>query len=292
MNDGHKAAWRRVSRSHPCPVCGHADWCLVAAGGAAAICPRVESGKRAGDAGYLHRLMDRQSIRRDRVVCIRHRSGPPDFGPLAARCVQNCEPTRLAGLARSLGVSAEALAALSVGWYAGGAAWSWPMTDPAAGRVIGIRLRRPDGTKYAVRGGRDGLFLPATPPGPTDGLLLVCEGPTDTAAALTLGYARVVGGPSCAGGTRSLVALVRDRHPTPVAVVADGDGPGRDGARRLAAVLRLHCLDVRVVVPPAGAKDLRAWVAAGATRADMDRAIAAAAPWPLTVRVTFRGRRR
>ena len=50
--------WLRVSRSRRCPVCDHADWCLVSRDGTAAICPRVESSKRIGDSGYLHRLKD------------------------------------------------------------------------------------------------------------------------------------------------------------------------------------------------------------------------------------------
>jgi hypothetical protein len=35
-------AWPRVSRTHPCPVCGKPNWCLVSADGTAAICQRVE----------------------------------------------------------------------------------------------------------------------------------------------------------------------------------------------------------------------------------------------------------
>ena len=45
-----------MNRELPCPVCGKFDWCLVAADKTAAICPRTESPKRCGDAGYLHRL--------------------------------------------------------------------------------------------------------------------------------------------------------------------------------------------------------------------------------------------
>lgn len=53
-----ETTWRRVNREHPCPVCGRFDWCLIAADETAAICPRTESPKRAGDAGFLHRLTD------------------------------------------------------------------------------------------------------------------------------------------------------------------------------------------------------------------------------------------
>ena len=53
--------WLRVSRSRPCPICGKPDWCLIVGptdDPTAAICARVESGNRRGDAGWLHRLRD------------------------------------------------------------------------------------------------------------------------------------------------------------------------------------------------------------------------------------------
>lgn len=55
MND---KKMKRVTKTTPCPVCGKPDWCLVADDGSAAICARIEEGsvKKAGDAGWLHRI--------------------------------------------------------------------------------------------------------------------------------------------------------------------------------------------------------------------------------------------
>ena len=75
-----------------------------------------------------------------------------------------------------------------------------------AGRVVGIRLRGHGGEKWAVRGSADGLFY--DPAMTWTGDIAVCEGPTDTAAALTLGLS-AVGRPSCASGAEALRALVR-----------------------------------------------------------------------------------
>jgi phage/plasmid primase-like uncharacterized protein len=185
-------------------------------------------------------------------------------------------------LSRLLGVTEANLRRLGVGWSAQHHAWTFPMRD-AAGEVRGIRLRGTDGRKWSVKGGREGLFLP-------DSLdasqrLLICEGPTDTAAAMDMGCA-AVGRPSCTGGAGLLLRLVRDRRPAEVVVVADQDAPGQSGAAALAAELRGYVRVVRVITPPA--KDLRAWRQSGASADDLAALIAATAP--LTIKITITGR--
>jgi DNA primase len=96
--------------------------------------------------------------------------------------------------------------------------------------------------------------------------LAICEGPSDTAAALSLGLA-AVGRPSCLSCVEHCVRLVRQREVKSAVVVADADAPGIAGARRLAIALRPYAPDVRVVVPPA--KDLREWVRGGATQGEL-----------------------
>jgi hypothetical protein len=51
-------ATQRVSRGHPCPVCGRPDWCLIARAGRYAVCMRVESDRpaRSRSGGWVHRL--------------------------------------------------------------------------------------------------------------------------------------------------------------------------------------------------------------------------------------------
>lgn len=55
--------WVRVNKRNPCPICGKPDWCLISQDGNAAICDRIESDKRAGDAGWLHRLTAHRPLR-------------------------------------------------------------------------------------------------------------------------------------------------------------------------------------------------------------------------------------
>jgi hypothetical protein len=57
-----KGKWRRVTRAHPCPICGKDSWCGVSADGRLAACRRVEVGAwksktdKSGAPVYLHRL--------------------------------------------------------------------------------------------------------------------------------------------------------------------------------------------------------------------------------------------
>jgi hypothetical protein len=269
------SAWRRVSRAHPCPICGKPGWCLVSANGTAAICPRVESPRRAGDAGWLHRLADAPTGPRRHVRHVRLTTAGPDLGPLAEQCRAALDPGRLHQLAAGLGLTPASLTALGVGWSAARGAYTFPMQD-AGGRVVGVRLRGPGGRKWAVRGSKAGLHIPAGPPFRPDGQLLIAEGPTDCAALLDLGVPAAVGRYSCQGDLRLLAALARLWRPGEAVIVADADEPGRRGADNLASALVCYCPAVRVIVPPGGAKDARDFLRAGGTWADLEAAIDAA----------------
>jgi len=111
-------------------------------------------------------------------------------------------------LAASLGVSQGSLSRLGIVWVAARHVWGFPMRD-AAQRVIGIRLRTNGGFKFAVTGSHNGLFWPEDLTGA--GPLLICEGPTDTAALLDLGY-DAIGRPSCAGAAEMVIAVVQCLH--------------------------------------------------------------------------------
>jgi 5S rRNA maturation endonuclease (ribonuclease M5) len=97
--------------------------------------------------------------------------------------------------------------------------------------------------------------------------VLVCEGPTDTAAALDLDFS-AIGRPSCLGGTALITEAVSTRR---VVIVADDDGPGMDGAVRLQKHLENFCPGCQILVPPC--KDMREWLRSGATKQDVVDAI-------------------
>ena len=275
-----KTSWNKVSRANPCPICDRPDWCLTTGpvdSPDAVICARIESAKRVGSqgAGWLHRLRDddgwRERPRRVRVEVADNCSEPEFFHEMAADCASSITPRLSALLADRLRVSEWSLCRLWVGWSTRHHAYTFPMRA-ASGETCGIRLRAANGQKWAVRGSRQGLFYP--PNVPIGGPLLICEGPTDTAAILDL-HLDAVGRPSCTGGANLLVDLVCDWKPETVAIIADADAPGQRGARSLAARLVGYVpAGVRIVTPPV--KDAREWVNQGATRVDVLDAIEAA----------------
>lgn len=264
--------WRRVSQREPCAICRKPDWCTVTADGGLACCMRVESGRPARNGGWLHGLGERRGPP-GRRVALALPARPAGTRWLDAEAyhrglLAKRDAGELDALAELLGVAPGALDGLAAAWDESAGAWAFPMRD-GAGRVVGIRLRAEDGRKWAVRGSREGLFYR---PDLAGSELFICEGPTDTAAGLSLGLP-AVGRPSCAGAVEQTVALCRRLRVRQVTVIADNDPPhrrpdgavwypGREGTGRLVRALGLPW---RLVLPPA--KDLRAWVKAGAPRA-------------------------
>jgi hypothetical protein len=59
---GKRDSWVSVTRSQPCPICNHVEWCRVSADGKLAACRRNETGSyktstdKNGAPVYLHRL--------------------------------------------------------------------------------------------------------------------------------------------------------------------------------------------------------------------------------------------
>jgi len=281
--------WIRVSRKRPCPVCHRFKGCGVSPDGNWCICVRVSQGsvKPTRNGGYLHwigsgdrRGPDPFAVRT--TVITRNEPTRHDLELLARNFQTAVNPTRLKMLAGILGVSEVSLRRLRIGWSCRDQAWSFPMVD-AAGVVRGIRLRATSGAKWAIRGGKEGLFIP--PDVGSTGRLLVCEGPTDTAAMDDLGF-EAVGRPSCTGGRQLIVDLVNRHGITQVVILGDNDanGAGQAGAHTLACSVRAYCADVRIVYPPAVAKDAREWKKLGATPKSVLAAIDTAPGYEMTVR--------
>lgn len=295
-----KDDWCRVSPSHPCPVCGKPDNCSTSRDGGAAYCGRVEEGSiRQNDGGqFLHRLNDRGRV--PRWTAERSNPRPPaskkprppsakDFAQIAEQAFYHpqAESARIE-LAELLGVSADALRRLRVGWLAWERAWTFPERD-AIGRVIGISRRFRDSSKRRMSGSACGLTY--DPESWLDSAiapyhLFLVEGGSDTAALMTLGLS-VVGRPSNLGGIDFLVERLKDvPHDRVLVVLGELDckahnslsehqqrghrpncegcskcWPGLFGAQRTAEQISAR-LGRRIAwsLPPDGAKDAREWL--------------------------------
>lgn len=98
----------RVSRSRPCPICGHPDWCLLARDEHAALCQRTESDNQWGDAGWFHRLSGGNRRRgHTRCIDVTKREPANDLSPDAAEYTLRLQASLLKYLAEFLGLSAE-----------------------------------------------------------------------------------------------------------------------------------------------------------------------------------------
>jgi hypothetical protein len=176
-------------------------------------------------------------------------------------------------LADQLGVSAAALRTLGCIATDQHKVWGFPMYC-GDGSPVGIRMRHENGRKWALPGSHNGIFLPQCEPQPE---CVVCEGPTDSAAALTMGMF-VIGRPNCSACATDIVATVKRLKIKRITIVADVDqdrqrsvgggvfyNPGLDGARSLAAILTIP---TRIVTLPC--KDLRSFLQAGGSLATFE----------------------
>ena len=267
-----RSEWVRTNKHRPCPICGKADWCTLSADGSVACCMRIESELHARNGGWVHRLTDAPTAATPKRSAPKLRPVRTDMGGQWSMWLDKMGAGQLASLARRLGVALDSLRRLGAAWADPHKAWAFPMRSPD-GDVIGIRLRNVDGEKWAVKGSQQGLFIPDGQVSDMMSELWICEGPTDSAALLSVGiYA--VGRPSCAGGHDLVLPLAVGRD---VVILADHDKPkkrpdgttwrpGEDGANRLAAAMFGKVKGIKVIHPPF-AKDARQWINAGASGA-------------------------
>jgi hypothetical protein len=253
--------WLRVSKQNPCAVCGKPDWCTYTHDGLA-CCMRVQSDRPSPNGGWFHR--DPQPTPYTPPVAEESPRPTCDAPALLGKGARETHQDALGAFATRLGVDCASLVALNAARAACYAAWAFPMAD-GQGNLVGIRLRADSGHKWAVPGSRQGIFLPNIIP---QDVALIPEGPTDTAAALSLGFF-AVGRPSCNTGGLQIAATVRRLGVRRVVMVADNDTPGRQGAARVAGEIALPHI---TFIPPC--KDLRQFVQAGGTRLDVENSIA------------------
>lgn len=172
-------------------------------------------------------------------------------------------------LAKELGVSYSSLLFMGALWSANHQAWAFPMRD-GLGKIVGIRIRWPNGNKKAITGSKNALFIPRDEY--RKQRVYLFEGPTDTCAAVTIGL-KAIGRPSCSAGLFDIITFIKQNQVKELVIVCDSDKPGLDGAAALVQHLPIRSV---VITPPA--KDMRDFLKNGGT-ASMLEAMADAMVW-------------
>lgn len=255
--------FHRPRKGETCFACGKADWCLISDTGTQCLCKRIESPMRWKDAGFLHAQDGASGAAVDLKGYAKNEPKPRfiDCDAVLQRYLQDTTRERVARFADLIGVSSESLRALGARWSVRHEAWAFPLSNHER-KVVGIRYRTESGEKFSMKGGSEGVFLPTSEPART---IYMPEGPTDTAALLSIGlYA--IGRPNNSNGATLVRRLLGLLKPAELIVIADRDAAGRDGAARFVADMAWTC---RVVSPPRH-KDVRQWVNAGATAAAIE----------------------
>lgn len=193
------------------------------------------------------------------------RQAPPiDAERMASRWRADMDELEIRSYADGLGVNPHALAALGACYAPLYSAWAFPMRG-SNGRAIGIRLRANDGRKWAVAGSRSGIFFDDTDQTWIKETVLICEGPTDTCAAITLGFP-AIGKPCCNSGNDYVIGVLRKMRPARVVIVSDVDSMQKDGIGFKEALKLQTKMPFRSAVWAPQAKDLREFLKFGGTR--------------------------
>lgn len=251
----------RVTKANPCPVCKKPDWCMF--NQEVVLCMRVQSTRpkqfKDGSLGWLHR-----NGAEFRTMSPKPERRPSINATAILREWARLPRNKLLVLhARQLGVTLASLKAIGAVPAPYFNTWGFPMKD-GFGNNIGIRLRNVLGQKWAFKGSASGLFLPLAEMTKT---VLVVEGPTNTAAGLSLGYF-TIGLPQSGGGISHLIHAVRRLRVSQCVVVADNKirDDGREDVSLIHSKRTVEMLPVPATVAFLPTKDVREFINMGGTQ--------------------------
>ena len=234
-----------------CPICNKPDGCLVAEDGGACICSRIEEGsvKRVGKSrfrgGFLHITGDFTPKKYEAPV-----APEIDWAKRVNQYSDDLYNNRGYFHLLMIEQRISVLHALRfhIGWFDG------TLTIPVYGmdrRVCGIQRRQGNKKRYMKWSGM-GAFVPLTFFQNCSRTLAVCEGWSDTIAAMMYGF-NAIGKVNAFVGDEEVVAFTM-AHPTikRVLLFADNnsDGVGEEGAEDTAKLLRIEHYPTKLVVTP------------------------------------------
>lgn len=247
-----------------CPICLKKNQCLFAEDGSAIICVHKQEGavKRCGNAGWLHILRPGQFVPQKPQL----NPKPAVNWQLLHNIFLSSKPPQ--GMKLELGITSSTLALFGMGWDKELEMWAFPMRNET-GQIIGIQKRANNGFKYCHPGSTPGLFIPDMLI-PKHDLIVVCEGMSDTATAIDLGFG-AIGKYNYSVGNDMIPKLIQNMRGVHmeriglVVIVADPDENGRRGAEDLRQNVREIGIDA-IVICPSRSKDFRESVKKGLTK--------------------------
>lgn len=260
----------RVNGSRKCPICERPDWCLLSPDGKAAICTRVESKKRCGEAGWLHRLDNGNELPAFVPPPVRPKTDAPRWHAVAMECSQQITNEQVLELSAKLGLPCVGIACI-------GLVGSWNNEDGTKSivfperdgqdNVIGLNRRFEDGRKLHLPGGSRGLTLPLNWDDDRPDPLYIVEGPTDTAAMVCAGLS-AWGRPSNRGGVAFIVEALAKINPARTVIIVgendkkpDGQWPGLIGCMSVAGGVQAKVKNpVNWALAPVDYKDVREYL--------------------------------
>ena len=228
----------KVSASRPCPICRKPDWCLVAPDGSSTICQRVQSDKKAGNAGWLHVIK----------------------GATTTKEVANSADTAKAdnkAAAKLYTSASDAISALS---FHRGQPTRIDTYRDGTGQVVGKVLRwdtADDKTFLPLRRSPDGWTCEAMPaPRPlfdlptlldTTDTVFVGEGEKVAGALAGIGLTCTTSPGGAKSASSADWSALKDR---PIVVLPDNDAPGLQYAVDVAAILHGKAKSIKIVQLP------------------------------------------
>jgi hypothetical protein len=197
---------------------------------------------------------------------------------------------KLFRLSGELGVSAESLYRLQIGWHPREMCFTFPCFGAPFGpnSLVGIERRYHDGKKKVIAGTSGGLFIPTGLSGSKREPLLIEEGASSTAALLDMGF-DAIGRFNCNSGVALILAYISKMVGRSIVIVANADEqkfrpdgssfyPGQDGGDILAAAAVELGHSVKRIVLPNHVNDSREFRKKGATK---DMMLSVIRQWPV-----------
>ena len=236
----------------PCPVCEREKYCLVSDDGNFVICTKVSSKKKyEAYSGWLHKLSDANFKKPKKVIKSKDYSRNINH---IQSVYQNLDKDFLTRFANKLNVAPIVLYHLGVG-YDKKSQFYFPMFN-ADFKMIGLKIRAFNGKRWCVPGSRLGVYIPDDFNSSEE--VYICEGESDTAAMLNLGYNAI--GKASATSCRNILKELLNCCPI-ITIVSDYDNHGL-GYKESCKLAKLFDSHVNIVLNR-NYKDIRAWIDSG-----------------------------